>query len=570
MTAKPALLFLLACALLCVPSLGSAQPKGKPKGKPKTEELSGKIRTKVVDVAGGRAYLEPGAKAGLRTGDTVEMAGRKYTIVAVSPSNAAVELGKYEVGLGTAGVSVIDPYRDPAKVTPLPKPASLAAYRGSWPGAELPALTQHPKPIPLGPVVREERSRVQFGLSGYAVVPTSGDAESFGRGEVRGVLHYEPIAELPMTFDADIAAESWLGGHMNARAGSASRPLLRVRMLQAAYGNDAAFLAALGRLRYASSSLGTLDGVKLRAPIVGGLSVGAFGGFVADPLSGAPSTQASRFGGEIAYEDAMAAWRPRAVVGGHVSRFEGGIDERRLNVLFDLNPEAGRIGAYAETSFFDKNNPWNAPSTELSAAGLDAAFHAGAFEVGGRVGMQRPERSRWLASFLPPEWLCIAQPTGQATEPCFGNEATYVAGIDTGLQLDKTRITIGGTGSRTEHTDAAQVAGYGNVRLLDLIGRMRLDTGVMGSSGSLLQTAALTLSPGVTFWDGTADASVRYRPALVRYEASTEAFIEHAIGAGLSLEPTSSFDIALDGDYYTGRDLDALIVQLAMVWQAGF
>lgn len=561
---------LTALWLLLAAAPALAQPKGKPKPKVEKAEISGKIKATVVDVAGGRAYVEPGAKAGLRAGDTIVFSGRKYSVVAVSPTNAVLELGRLPLALGATGQAIIDPYRAPAKVEPLPAPPSLASFQSVWPVAALPAASQKPRSVPLGPVFREERSRAQLSLSGYGVVPTSGGEPAWGHAEIRGVLHYEPFSELPLALDADMAAGAWLGGDFDQRTGSESRPLARVRVLQAAYGNEAAFLAALGRLRYASSTLGTLDGVKLRAPIVGGLSLGAFGGFVADPLSGAPSGQASRFGGELAWEDARAEWRPRAVVAGHASRFDGKLDERRLNLLFDLNPEFGRFGAHAEATFFDADNPWNAQTTELTAAGADFAFRAGPLDLGGRVAMQRPERSRYLASLLPPEWLCLQRVTGTTPEPCVGNDATYVAGLDAGLGLENVRLTGGATASRTEHIDLEQLAGYGNIRLLEVVGSMRIDTGVYGSSGTLLETAALSLGPGFGFMDGEGDLSLRYRPALIRYRASTESVLEHTVGGALWLSPSDSLDLTLDADFVTGGDFDALIVQSAVVWRTGF
>lgn len=562
---------LLACA--CAVALpAAAQPKGKGKPKPAEKgELSGKIKATVVDVAGGRAYVEPGAKAGLRAGDTLVFAGRKYTVVAVSPANAVLELGKLPLAVGATAEAVIDPYRQPEKIEPLPRPPALASFGSLWPDALLPAASQKPKPIPLGPILRQEASRVALSLSGYGVVPLGSSEPAWVHGEVRGVLHYEPIAELPLALDADVAAGAWLGGDFDARAGSDSRPLARVRVLQAAYGNEGRFLAALGRLRYASATLGTLDGLKLSAPVAGGLSIGAFGGFVADPLSGAPSTQASRFGGELAWQDDQAEWRPRVVLGGHASRFDGALDEKRMSLFFDVNPEVGRMGAHAEVSFFDESNPWNANTTELTQAGADVAFRVGPVDLGARVAMQRPDRSRYLASFLPPEWLCIPASTAAPPQPCVGNDASYLAGADAGLALGSdVRLTGGVSGSRTEHLEHEQLSGHGNLRLERLTGTLRLDSGVSGSSGTLLETAALLVSPGVTFMDGDADASLRYRPALIRYRASTEAVLEHSVGGALWVSPTRRLDVTLDADWVTGGDFDALIVQSALVWRTGF
>jgi hypothetical protein len=573
---------LIAALALATPASSFAQKgrkaaahgekRGKKDKKDKKDEaapIGGKIKLRVVDVAGGRAYVEPGAKAGLRTGDTIVFERREYSVVAVSPSTAAVELGKYPLRVDDVGTTTIDPNRAPQRVELLAKPDPLASFRGTWPDSVVPATGQHPKRIPLGPVTRPERSSFALGLAANAVVPTSGSTSSFVHTELRGILHYEPFVEMPLGLDADIGLQNWFGRDL-APESSDSRPLVRIRALQAAYGNEGAFLAALGRMRYASSTVGPLDGLRVRAPIVGGVWLGAFGGLIANPLTDLPASQASRFGAELGWEDPMADWRPRVVLGGHASRFGGALDERRLDALFDLNPESGRFGAFAEASFFDKGNPWNADTTELSAAGADAAVRAGPVELGGRFAMQRPERSRYLATFLPPEWLCIQRTTATPPGACFGSEATYVGTADAGLHFEKVTTTFGGTYSRTAHTNAEQLGGFGNLRLLDLIGRMRLDTGFMGSRGTLLQTAAVSVSPGIVVLDGAADVSLRYRPAILRYGASTAPFVEHSVGGALWLSPSASFDLTLDADYVTGGDFDALLMQTAMVWRTGF
>jgi hypothetical protein len=310
-----------------------------------------------------------------------------------------------------------------------------------------------------------------------------------------------------------------------------------------------------------------LDGLKLRAPIAGGLSIGAFGGYVAHPLSGTLSTEASRFGGEIAWEELQGELKPRAVVGGHISRFDGAIDERRVTALIDVNPSFGRFGSWAEVSFFDRDNPWNADPTELTGAGADADVRAGIVALGARFAMQRPERSRHLASLLPPEWLCITRPSATLPEACLGGDAVYVASADAGLRFEKTSLTIGATGTRTENANAENVGGFGNVRVLDLVGPVRLDAGAMLSRGSLLDTAAFTLSPGVELFEGDGDLALRWRPALVRFRADTETRTEHTVGGAFFWSPSAALDLLMDADYVTGLGFDAFVLQGALVWR---
>jgi hypothetical protein len=219
-------------------------------------------------------------------------------------------------------------------------------------------------------------------------------------------------------------------------------------------------------------------------------------------------------------------------------------------------------------SFFDRDNPWNADPTELSGAGADADVRAGMLAFGARVAMQRPERSRYLASLLPPEWLCITRPSPTLPEACLGGDAVYVASADAGLRFEKTSLTIGATGTRTENANVENAGGFGNVRLLDLVGNLRLDAGAMVSRGSLLDTAALSVSPGVEVFEGDGDVALRWRPALVRFRADTQTRTEHTFGGAFWWSPSAAFDVALDADYVTGLGLDAFVLQGVLVWRA--
>ncbi len=190
------------------------------------------------------------------------------------------------------------------------------------------------------------------------------------------------------------------------------------------------------------------------------------------PLSGVPS-DAARFGGELAWEEVDAEWRRRVIVGGHASRFDGELDERRVNASIDLLPNFGHFGAHAELSFFDADNSWQADSIELSAAGADASVRSGIFEVAVRGNLRRPERSRWLASFLPPEWLCVAEATAAGPSTCLGSDAVYSGGSDVGIHLEKTSVRVGGHAATTQNADADVFGGFGHLRLSDVVGALR-------------------------------------------------------------------------------------------------
>jgi hypothetical protein len=401
------------------------------------------------------------------------------------------------------------------------------------------------------------------------IVPLGSSGEFLIRNEERALVHYEPFRQAPFSLDADVAAQTWFSPNMAQRPGSASRPVVLVRQLEAAYGAGPSARAAAGRLRYASSTLGMLDGVRLRSPTVGGFALTAFGGLVADPLTATPSSQASRFGGEVSFDDPDSEWRPHLVVGGHASRFMGAIDERRLNSSVDLYPEFGRMGLRGEVSFFDKDNPWGAAPVELTSIDADVGIDLGIFRFGAAGGMHRPERSRWLASFFPPEWLCVGLVGAGPAQRCTGGGAVYTASADVGARFTKLWATAGGSAARPQGTEATQNAAFANVRLVDLIGKLRIDAGAMTASGSFIRTIAGVLSPGVELLDGRVDASLRYRPAITRYLADTGTFIEHDIGPSLWLVPMRSLEIHLDGDWIRGRDLDVVLFQTAVGWRPG-
>jgi hypothetical protein len=275
----------------------------------------------------------------------------------------------------------------------------------------------------------------------------------------------------------------------------------------------------------------------------------------------------ARFGGELGWEELDWAWRPRVIVGGHASRFEGKIDERRVDASIDLMPKFGHFGTFAEVSFFDADNPWGASTTELSAAGADADVRVGVVELSAYGRLQRPERSRWLAAFLPPEFLCVAGVSAAPPSPCLGNDAVYSGGGEFGLRFDKASVNIGGNAATTQNADAEMAGGYAQLRLIDIVGTLRLDAGTAVARGSLLTTVSGSLSPGIELLDRRLDLSARYRPALVRYRADESAFLEHLVGMAVWLSPSRSFDLSVDADTVFGSDVDVLVVQGLATWR---
>lgn len=526
------------------------------------------VAVKVVDLADDQAYLEPGSAAGIAVGDEVRLGGERYRVSATSSSFTVVALGGKALPLGTRGTAAVAKPGTHVDLGPT-APTPLAQFRGEWRPAAPPASRQTPKPVPLGARATGPRNKSRVTLSDalFGVAPLDGEP-AFAGNELRGRLHYEPYRELPLMFDADLSLQTFWGEDFALRPGAAARQLLRVREASLTYGTSNGFRGALGRLRAATSMVGQLDGVRLEAPLATGLRFSAFGGGVPQTFNGMISSQVSRFGGELSYEDADAGWRPRVVAGGYASRFDGSFDERRMYAAFDLLPAHGRFGGQAQVSLHDPNNPWHASTLELTQAGLEAELEAGPFHLGGRAQLRRPERSRWLASLLPPEWLCWSSPS-RAAAPCSGADASYSWMVDGGVRAGRLTVDLGGQSAFTRGTDASSYGGFANLRWLDIVSTVHLDAGMSVITGSVLRSAAATLSPGLVFAGGRADLSLRYQPALVRYRATLRSSLEHALGASLWLAPSEDLDVDLGGDWIKMDALSAFVFQGVASWNIG-
>jgi hypothetical protein len=525
-----------------------------------------RIRVRVLDVAAGRVYFEPGADKGLRVGDPVNLGGKRYEVVAVSASFAAISSDDPGLTTDSAGFAEVDPARKEQSVEPIAKPRPLSAFRGQWNPAVVPALAQHPKSVPLGAPAEQSASSLRLWLAGFGAVPLR-FAHSIFHSELGMQLHYEPLVRAPLAFDADLRALAYSASNLDQRPGADSRPTVLVRQLEGRYGDPASAFGAAGRLRYASSTLGMLDGVRVQSPSLSGLTLGAFGGYVPDALDGAPSERATRFGGELALQNAASETRFRAVAGGHASRFEGAIDERRVRALAEISPRFGHFAAYSEVSFYDPDNRWGAPATELSAASAEAEIRAGPLDLGLRGGLQRPERSRWLASLLPPEWLCVTTADPALGSPCVTNDATLFASADAGLNLGRTLVTLGGSGSRTEGTEAEQLAVFAHTRVADVLPRLHFSSGASATRGTILERASLLLSPALSL--ERAEVSLRYQPAITRYQADGATYVEHGTGVSFWVAATRNLEFSMDTDLVTGSDIDFLLAQAVVIWRSG-
>lgn len=554
-------------ALLC--SVAPAPARAQPAQGGAQQDQQRSVDVRVVEIAGGRAYIEPGADAGLRAGQEITLEGQRFRVVAVESAHAVVELGDATLREGARGTAEVRARS--AAGSPLEPPVPLSEFEGQWADAVRPASKQRPDLVSLGQSADQGRYRLTVLGGAAAVVPFVDQAETWAHVSLGARMHAEPWQERPFAFDADVALSLWLGEGLGVDLGADSRPLVRVRELAARYGDATTpLVAGLGRLRHAATTVGLLDGVRLTSPTFDNLRVSAFGGAVPRTLDGAPSFDHGRFGVETTYHDPGSEWQPFATVVAHGSMFDGALDERRLSAYGSAFRGPMAVTGYAELSLFDDDNPWGAAPVELTAAGVDTSMRFGKARVGARLDMRTPERSYWLASILPQSWLCTAAPRPAGTpEPCNGNrDIRYAAATDARLDLDRVALSAGATVIRVSSGDGVEAASaFADLRFLELLGRYRAHVGVFGGHSAFLDTVALRAGAGgpMPFAEAL-DLALFYRPAVLRYSAAVDDILDHRFGADLVYTPTPRLDVALTLEAMAG-EVSALGAFATAVWR---
>ncbi len=531
-------------------------------------ESSQVITVEVVEIAGGRAYLRPGQGAGIELGSVIVIRDRRYEVVGVTRTHSVIELAGRRLQPGATGRARTSKRR--VAVTSLPSPKPLSAYEDQWPEPVLPASKEQPEYVPLGTWSDGERIDLMLSTDVGGVIALR-EGDSFGRASLRTALHAEPF-EQPVFFDVDMAVQSWFGGGIQDRTGSRSRPVVRVRELQIGYGTSQSAQAALGRMPFVAVGVGQLDGVRVRSPSWAGFSIGAFGGVVPDPLDNRPTTDTTRFGVELAYQNEELDAYPFVALSVHGSTFLGEIDERRLNAELGVFPGNGRISGHLELSLHDATNPWLAPRVEVSMAGLDASVRIGLFQIAGRFDMRLPERSLWLTAYLPLGYLCNTAPdpaasTGDQLICIDSNDRRYYGGLD--LSFTFSRVTLHG-GASIVHSETEdqfdQITGYLQARILRIGEIGWADVSVAAHTRSFVSDYAARLSLGVDI-RRIAELSAYYRPSLNQYDASPDGWLQHSAGGNLYVSLRDDLDLGLRADGIFGEDVRVLVLGSNLTWR---
>lgn len=562
-----------AFCVLCTADLEAQQKKPTPKATSQSLSHAPRrtsIDVTVVEIAGTQAYLRPGASGGLHRGAKVTLNGRIYTVGQTTASFAVIEVGHdppHELDTGRA--SVVAAEAD--KVVELPKPRPLSTWQHAWTDQPEPASLQTPRLVPLGSgAARDRRWDIRLTAAGGVLAPLGQRGATLGRAELDVRIHAEPFMA-PVAFDLDLSLQSWFAVDLAARAGAQARSPVYVRELLASYA-DHGYFGSLGRMRYASSTLGTLDGARVAAPLGGGFSIGAFGGVLPDPNSGAFSAEAQRFGVEARYARPEAPLRPEAALVVHGSTFQSRIDERRVSGVFGLYPGTSRLSGYFEGSAFDADNPWRAKPLELTAAGLDGSLRAGVVQLSGHFDWRTPERSRWLGAALPLSWFCRTVPTApgalSAPDTCDGRSNARIYGsVDASVMLERASLVMGAStvsdlADAGAHTAGAFVSG----RVLKVGSVGRFEASGSFSRGTYLNSLGGSVGLGVALFSEALDVSVYYRHSVLEYRSDPTSMVQRGAGGTLMIVPSSEILLTLQGEAMTGSDTRALAMFGTIAW----
>ena len=513
--------------------------------------LADHVAVRVVDTAGDTSYVEPGTAAGLAAGMHVRLGNRDVVLAECTEKSCSVHAA---LPIGTTGTADAQ-QQAAARTEKLPPPKPLESFRDQWPAAVRPATQQQVQAVPLG----ETAARGENHLAVYGHMFGNVDKDgSGGQIEARVVGSFDRISETPLGADVDASLRLFGSGW-----DSGSRVPLFVRAAMVRWGDPADPSLAFGRLRYAATSVGMLDGGRA-AYHVGNLELAAFGGIVPDAISGAPSTSASRFGTEITY-DVPSPWHPHVALTAHGSTWNGQLDERRLSVAASANHDATWLTSWAEVQMFDANNPWGAPSVDLTGAGASGEWRHRGSHLGLDVTFLRPERSLRLAAALPQSWLCATKTLpGVMSEPCLGGDFWTAATVSGGMAGDGYSIeAIGSLGTTQSLDNQGDLSGY-----------------VRSELGSRAHHAVLAVSGGheaFAAWEaadigfGTSrsrfDFSLTYRPERLDYVAATGAYVLHSLVTDVHWSVSSAFDLALSAIGTTGADRDVLALLTTIAWR---
>ena len=515
-----------------------------------------KLAVSVVEIAGDNAYLSAGRAAGLVPGSHVQLHGGDFVVTEATAKFAVINRAGAPLSIGEAGSANVTPSQlDRGGKLAAPKP--LEAFRDQWPTADLPAANQQVTAVPLGAAAAAGRSRLTVTSTLFGGLDSAGTT---GELETRAVGSFALMSQQPLGADVD-AAFRLFGAGWNAH----ERTPLFVNAAQLRWGDPADPNVLVGRLRYAATSLGMLDGGRAMLH-VGNFELAAFGGVLPDPVSGHPNTDASEFGAELVWDRAKSAWQPRVAVTAHGTTWQGAIDERVVSVAASAHHDAVLLDAWADAQMFSTNNPWNAPTVDLTGAGATAEWRHLGSHVGIDLTFLRPQRSLRLAAALPTDWLCARAPQpGNVAESCLGEDYWLAATASAGKSGHGWSIdAVGSVGETKGIASGYDTSGYVRAELGPRIVRFVLaPSGGHDNFGAWVATdIGVATAPSRQL-----DLAVTYRPERLDYVAAAGATFVQALVTELHWSVTPTFDIAVSAVGSIGGDLNVLDLITTVAWR---
>ena len=538
------------------------------------EARADRVTVKVVEVAGGLAYVQPGGKAGIRAGQVVKLGKVELEVLEVTADTAVVAVGKARIDVGDRGV-VEGVTRGASAGDKLPPPRPPGTWTGQWPTAVLPATTQDPERVPLGKA--RPRGRLHARVLGLAMfTPSSrrgggGEDEDEDEDELRLGGDGEAQARLVVSYDLlpgriagdlDVTARGFTGG-FDAR----SRTPVWVRAAQLRYGSAADPRIALGRIPWAATGVGVLDGARASVRI-GTLELAGFGGIVPDAASGRPDPSATRFGAEAIYDAPSAPWQPRLALTAYGSTWDGTLDERRATASASVARGGLVLDGWAEVQAFPAGNPWGAAAVELVGAGAGGEYRRRGVHAGLEVTLLRPERSLRLASLLPEDWLCARVPlAGDVAEDCAGGDLWTWATASAGVTRARLSLDVGGSVGTT-HSIGRRVdaSAYGRAEVRGLPRHGRVFAGGSYGRAGFLDFLGAELGFGASPV-GDVDLTASYRPELLSYRASVANWWIHSVAVDARWAFDAELDLGAAAIGTFGPDRDALTLLATVAWR---
>jgi hypothetical protein len=233
--------------------------------------------------------------------------------------------------------------------------------------------------------------------------------------------------------------------------------------------------------------------------------------------------------------------------------------------VVSANHGATWLDGWAELSNFGAGNPWGAGALEVTGAGASATWRKHGQHLGVDLTFLRPERSLRLAAALPTEWLCTVTEPGTTSNTCSGSDSWAAASASAGVRTSRFAVdAIGSIGESHGVYRGRDSSGYLRGELF--VGTFRILGGVAGNYATFVQSIAGEVGVGYApthRFDGT----IRYRPELVNYSASTGAIRLHSIVADGQYAMSSALDLGLSMIGTTGPDRDGLAVLALISWR---